>query len=150
MTDPDWKQLHANAADETLRHPLVVGVMAELRGNLGVSDDGLPAYGIAKVAHYAAQVARAQALGFDPELLRMTPDEANSAQMELAAAAVFAGVPVTLVDAQSDDVLVCPWCLAYVRPGQTRIIHHTTGTKDDAEVYHSDCWDRKLRAEEPR
>ena len=94
----DWKNTHANKANEAVEHPLVEGIMAELRDNLGVTDTGLPAYGIRKVALYAAQVARAQALGFDPELLRLTPDEANSAQLQLAAEATLLGIPVHMID----------------------------------------------------
>lgn len=70
MSTDTWQQEFAKHADETLQHPIVAGVMAELLDNLGVSAQGLPAYGLAKVAHYAAQVARAQALGLDPEVLR--------------------------------------------------------------------------------
>ncbi len=98
MTTKDWKQTYADAADATLAHPIVDRCMAELRMNLGVSDDGLPAYGIAKVAAYAAQVARAQALGVDPELLRVTSEEANSLTLELAAEASLAGIPVHMLD----------------------------------------------------
>ena len=94
----DWKQAHANAADRTIEHPLMRAVMAELRANLGVSDNSLPAYGIAKVAHYAAQVARAQALGFDPDLLRMSADEAHSEQLRLAAEATVLGIPVHMLN----------------------------------------------------
>ncbi len=45
--------------------------------DLGVTGQALPEYGIAKVANYAAQVARAQALGFDPDLLRLSDEEAD-------------------------------------------------------------------------
>ena len=65
----DWKQAHADAADEAVDHQLVQDAMAEFARNMGFDLDGLPAYGLHKVAAYAAQVARAQALGFDPELL---------------------------------------------------------------------------------
>lgn len=94
----EWKQAHADAADLTVAHPIVERVMAELRSNLGMSGDGLPAYGIAKVAHYAAQVARAQALGFDPDLLRMTAEDATSEQLRLAANAALLGIPVHMLD----------------------------------------------------
>lgn len=77
MSDLDWKAQHGVDSEKALDHELVVAVMAELRENLGVSDTGLPAYGIRKVAYYAASVARAQALGFDPNLLRITDSEAN-------------------------------------------------------------------------
>lgn len=94
----DWKTRHVKESEKAVAHELVQGVMAELRDNLGVSDTGLPAYGIAKVALYAAQIARAQALGFDPDLLRLTESEATSEQLRLAAEAVFSGIPVVTFD----------------------------------------------------
>lgn len=102
MSDLDWKAQHAVDSEKALEHEMVAEVMAELRGNLGVDDDGLVAYGIRKVAYYAASVARAQALGFDPNLLRMTSDEASSVQMQLAAELVFNGVPVHLIEVSPD------------------------------------------------
>lgn len=90
----DWKNEHANAASASIRHELVEEVISEFMANIGVVDTGLPAYGIRKVALYAAQVARADALGFDPNLLRMTAGEVESHQLDLAARAVLAGVPV--------------------------------------------------------
>ncbi len=95
----DWKNEHANAASHAWNHPMVTEVIKEYAANMGFDPDkGLPAYGALKIAMYAAQVARAQALGFDPELLRLTEDEANRAQMERAAAMVFAGVPTIVVE----------------------------------------------------
>lgn len=94
----DWKNAHANAADASIKHELVEGVIEEFMDNIGIPDSGLPAYGIRKVAHYAAMVARAEALGFDPNLLRMTPQEATSHQLDLAARAVLAGIPVHMLD----------------------------------------------------
>lgn len=96
-----WRDQLVHDADQALTHKLVVDVMAELRENLGVADSGLPAYGIMKVAHYAAVVARAQALGIDPELLRTTDAEARSHQLRLAAEAAFKGVPVYLIGDES-------------------------------------------------
>ena len=98
----DWKQRHANEAHRAVEHPLVQEVMAEFADNMGFALTGLPAYGLAKVAHYAAQVARAQALHFDPELLRLTPEEANRVQWELAARAVYEGVPTTVIEGLDD------------------------------------------------
>lgn len=105
MSDGDWKQAHANLAEQAIDHPLVVGVMEEFAANMRFELKGLPAYGLAKVALYAAQVARAQCLGFDPELLRLTPDEGNAAMMRLAAEAVLTGFPVHAIDVpgMSDD-----------------------------------------------
>ena len=98
MADRDWKQHHANEADKVIDHPLVQQVMAEFANNMGFDLSGLPKYGLAKVAHYAAMVSRAQALGFDPELLRLTPNEATSEQLRLAAEATLLGVPVHMID----------------------------------------------------
>ena len=97
MSDSDWKSLHANEADRAVGHELVEGVVAELLDNLGIADGGLPAYGIRKVAHYAAMVARAQALGFDPNLLRLSSKEATSEQLRVAAEAVRLGIPTHLI-----------------------------------------------------
>lgn len=90
----DWKKHHANESEKALKHPLVKDVMEELAGNLGIRGQALPEYGIAKVAAYAASVARAQALGFDPDLLRLSPEEANSELLALAERAARSGVPV--------------------------------------------------------
>ena len=65
-----WKLDHANEAERVLEHELVKDVMEEFAGNMKFSLSGLPAYGLAKVVCYAAQVARAQALGIDPDELR--------------------------------------------------------------------------------
>jgi hypothetical protein len=100
MSD-DWKQQHATEAEKALEHPIVASAIAELRDNLGISENSpLPAYGIVKVATYAAQVARAQALGIDPEALRLTADEVRSEMLRLAAEAAFDGVPVDILDAE--------------------------------------------------
>lgn len=93
----DWKNDHANSASASIKHELVEGVIEEFMENIGLADKGLPAYGIRKVAHYAAMVARADALGFDPNLLRMTNAEATSHQLDLAARAVALGIPVHLI-----------------------------------------------------
>ena len=73
----EFRALVAQIADGVIEHALVEGVMAELRSNLGVSDEGLPAYGIAKVAHYAAQVAIATAWSVNPDVLKMTARESG-------------------------------------------------------------------------
>jgi hypothetical protein len=82
-----------------LNHSLVESVIEEQMGNLG-TDSALVRYGLAKIATYAAQVARAQALGFDPDLLRLSPEEANDEQLRLARAAVAAGKPVWSLDGE--------------------------------------------------
>jgi hypothetical protein len=94
----DWTNDHANSASASIKHQLVEGVIEEFMDNIGLPDSGLPAYGIRKVAHYAAMVARAEALGFDPNLLRMTNEEATSHQLELAARAVALGIPTHLIE----------------------------------------------------
>lgn len=68
------------------------------------ASEQLKGYGLHKVAMYAAQVARAQALGFDPDLLRATPEEANSALLERAAHLVFEGVPTFVIDPDNPEV----------------------------------------------
>ena len=99
MTDErqDWKQVHANEAEKALVTPLVQDVIEELLDNLG-TDSALVRCGITKVASYAAQVARAQALGFDPELLRLSPDEADAQGLAKARMAVAHGKPVFRAD----------------------------------------------------
>lgn len=98
MTTADWKNQHANEPSASIKHQLVENVIEEFMDNINLADKGLPAYGIRKVAHYAAMVARADALGFDPNLLRMSNEEATSHQLELAARAVVAGVPVHMLE----------------------------------------------------
>jgi hypothetical protein len=94
----DWKQQHANDAEKALDYDLVKDVIAEQMGNLG-TDDKLVRYGLTKIAMYSASVARAQALGFDPDLLRLSAEEANDEQLKLAIAAVKSGKPVWVIDA---------------------------------------------------
>lgn len=93
----DWKTAHANESCKALDHDLVSGVIDEQMGNIG-SDSALVRYGLTKIAMYAAQVARAQALGFNPDLLRLSSEEANEEQLKLARAAVAAGKPVLRID----------------------------------------------------
>lgn len=97
-----WKDVHANAANKALEHELVRYVMDEFADNMGFELTGLPRYGLMKVASYAAQVARAQALGFDPNLLRLSDDEAEAAGLELARQAVAKGIPTWVI--RGDDV----------------------------------------------
>lgn len=69
-----WLRAHANAAAFAVAHPIVVDVMDEYAHNMRFHPtDGLPAYGMHKVAQYAAQVARAQALDINPERLTRPP-----------------------------------------------------------------------------
>lgn len=94
----DWKQHHANEADNAVFHPLVQQALEEFADNMGFALEGLPKIGLLKIAAYSAMVARAQALGFDPELLRLTPEEADSAILLRAAEATLRGVPVYMLD----------------------------------------------------
>lgn len=101
----DWKNKHANDSLKALEHEIVRDVEREYIDNMrGYGVDlgkGLPSYGLHKVMLYVAQVARAQALGFDPDLLHATPAEATEAQLELARQMVEAGMPVTVIGDES-------------------------------------------------
>lgn len=88
------KDAFADEAFKAIEHPLVDGVVEELLFNLGCKNEGLPRYGARKVAHYAAIVARAQALGIDPDVLRATDEEADEFMMELAQSFLASGKPV--------------------------------------------------------
>jgi hypothetical protein len=96
----DWKQVHADASEEgVLDHPLVLRAMEEFADNMGFKLEGLPRYGLMKIASYVAQVARARALGFDPDLLLLTAEEADAQALEKARMAVAKGKPVLRIDA---------------------------------------------------
>lgn len=104
---PVSKSKFALVAGKAIEHPLVQAVMTEYARNMGFDPKtGLPAYGMMKVAMYAAQVARAQALGLDPELLRTTTDEAAEAQLERARSSVAAGIP-TIITSADPGYVVC-------------------------------------------
>lgn len=94
----DWKKIHADEAEKVWRHKLVQDVLDEFAGNMGFKREGLPEYGLMKIVNYVAQCARADALGFDPELLRHTPEEAEAAILDRARRMVLAGKPVLRVD----------------------------------------------------
>lgn len=85
---PDWKQTFANDAWNMSEHELVDGVIEELCNNLGQKNDGLVAYGFAKVRQYVATITLARARGVDPDLLRMSDDEANVATRRMIATAM--------------------------------------------------------------
>lgn len=97
-SNDDWKTVHANESCKALEHDLVTGVMEEYADNMGFKLEGLAKYGLTKVAMYAAQVARAQALGFDPDLLRMSDEEADQVMLARARMMVAAGKPVFRID----------------------------------------------------
>lgn len=67
---PDLHQQILDAADQACEHELVSDVQAELLDNLKLTGQSLPTYGVLKVAHYAAQVGAAVALGIEPDDLR--------------------------------------------------------------------------------
>lgn len=94
----DWKQKHAHDAERALQHDIVRDVIKEQLLNLNAEHDAMVKYLLTKIASYAAQVARAQALGFDPDLLRMTDAEANASMLAIAKRAVELGTPVIIVE----------------------------------------------------
>lgn len=105
MSEGIDRQQFANEAEKALSHPLVVGVIDEQLVNLGASRGSLVHYGLSKIAMYAATVARAQALGIDPDALRASPEEANDALMVRAERLAGLGVLVIVVsdDSGEDD-----------------------------------------------
>ena len=97
MADNIDRQQFANEAEKALSHPLVVRVIDEQLMNLNATRGGLVYYGLSKIAMYAATVARAQALGIDPDALRMTPDEQADAMVAQAERLAESGMPVIVV-----------------------------------------------------
>lgn len=75
-------------SNKTLKQELVEYVQEELADNLGIPKDGLPWYGIAKVANYSAQISAALAWGIKPDILRysgvVTDEEIGKAYEKLA------------------------------------------------------------------
>jgi hypothetical protein len=104
----DWKRAHANAAEHALKHPLVRDVMQEFLGNIGRPDGALERYGLTKVASYAAQVARAEALGIDPDVLRADAAEIDAHMRAIIDAAYRAGKPVIVVAPKEGRPRRCP------------------------------------------
>ncbi len=99
----DWKQTIANLAAAVVDHDLVQDVCHEQAQNFHIPYSGLHRYGLEKVASYAATVAIAQTFGIDPDLLRLTPDEANTELMKMAAEAVGQGVPTFIMGVDRDS-----------------------------------------------
>jgi hypothetical protein len=85
----DWKEHHANEAEKALDQDLVQRVLTEFAGNMGFERDGLPEYGLVKIVLTVAQVARAEALGFDPQAWQDTVRKAVEAEREKWKAIVF-------------------------------------------------------------
>lgn len=71
------KDAFANEAEQALKHELVTEAVDELVFTLRRGDhrEGLVRYGIRKIAMYVATIARAHALGIDPDVLRITDKE---------------------------------------------------------------------------
>lgn len=92
------KQAFADEAEKALSHRMIEGVVDEALFNHGGDKSSLLYYSLMKVAMYTASVARAQALGIDPDELRSTPDEANEHMLRRARSFVAAGKPVLRVD----------------------------------------------------
>lgn len=99
----DWKRTFANDAWAMSEHELVDEVIEELCLNLGQEHKGLVAYGFAKVRQYIATVTLARARGLDPDLLRMTDEEADEVMRGLIAAAMEANLPVMVALSPSKD-----------------------------------------------
>lgn len=93
----DWKNAHANEADEFAKHELIDDVLTEFAGNMNFKREGLPEYGLQKIVRYVAQIVLARARGFDPDLLRSTPEEVTEHQLALLRAFEEAGKPVFVV-----------------------------------------------------
>ena len=104
----DWKKQHANDSEKAVFHDLTQRAIEEFLFNTvqnpmnhaEESDEARYRMALNKVATHAAQVARAQALGFDPELLRLSPEEAGAHMWRMAAEAVGRGVPVYRIEAE--------------------------------------------------
>lgn len=99
----DWKQDFANDAEKAFAHQIVKETLDEyvynMRGNYSVNlDKGLPKYGLMKVMNAVAIVARAQALGIDPDLLRLSNEEASAEIIAMARRFHAAGKPVVVVE----------------------------------------------------
>lgn len=97
-----WKQDFANEAEKAYLHPIAQDVIDEFLGNIGRSD-AIVRYGIGKVCGYVAQIARAQALGLDPEVLRLSDEEAVEHMARVMQIALDAGKPVIVVEAPESD-----------------------------------------------
>ncbi len=102
----DWKKKHANDSERAIDHYIVKPILEEFEDNLRHNpdvaakafDSALFRYGFRKCLSYVAQIARAEALGIDPETLRGRPEEITERQMELARMAVEMGKPVWVIE----------------------------------------------------
>lgn len=97
-TRHDWKRQHAIDSERAAEHPLIEDALTEFAGNLGFERKGLPEYGLRKIVATVAIVVRARTLGFDPDLLRLTPEEASEHMLAQARAMVAAAGPTLHVN----------------------------------------------------
>lgn len=102
---PDEKRQMAEAASEACGHPIVAETIVEYAANMGITG-GLPLYGLHKVAAVAAQVARAEALGIDPNDLLLDAEERAAAALAFTEQAVAQGVPVIAVDPDAGEIRI--------------------------------------------
>ena len=94
----DEKNDLASAAYASIQHPVVRGAMEEFALNMRFELRGLPEYGLEKVTQYAAIAARCEALGIDPDAMRMDDDEVAEHRAKLARAFLDDGKPVVVVE----------------------------------------------------
>lgn len=94
IDEAERKAIQADAG-EAVEHPYVARVMAEFAMNMGFRLDGLPEYGMKKVAAYAAIVGACIARGVDPKVLESTPESGLAEAIALVEA--LAGKPVFVV-----------------------------------------------------
>jgi hypothetical protein len=97
-----WKQDHANASEHAFRHPLVESVIEEYLDNLYHNfavprGDAFVRYGLKKCMGTMAQVARAEALNIDPDLLRVDADAISDHMLAIIEAAESAGKPIFVI-----------------------------------------------------
>ena len=97
----DWKQAHANEAEEFAKHRFVEEVLTEFADNMRFERKGLPEYGLNKIVRYVAQVVLARARGIEPEALSMTAEEYNAFQFRRMQALADGGVPVIVTDGRT-------------------------------------------------
>lgn len=105
---PEDKKNFANEANNVLDHPIAKDVIDEFKDNLKRNpdvkpDSGLWNYGLMKILTHVSQIARAQALGIDPEQLRMSEEEQAAWCELLAQTASDAGKDVFVVTPPSED-----------------------------------------------
>lgn len=75
MLSSQEKEDIAKDADAAINHEFVLNAMKEFASNMDFSLDGLPKYGLMKIAHITASVAIACERNIDPEDLRITQEE---------------------------------------------------------------------------